>query len=63
MEAKYLRIGHQYKSNGTIQEVINIEKITDKTITFRTNRIYPNPYNGNFFQRKQLNTKIEIVNN
>ena len=60
--AQNLKIGDRFESISSIQEVIEITSITDKAITFRTKRISPNPYNGNFFFRKRLNTKIKIVN-
>jgi hypothetical protein len=59
-EAKNLKVGDRFFYNSSIQEVIEITIISDKAITFRTNRISPNPYEGNFFHRKRLNTKLEI---
>lgn len=64
IEAKNLKVGDRYKSNttSTIQEVIEIVNISDKAITYRTNRVFPDFYASNFPQRKRLNTKLEVVN-
>ena len=60
--ASELKEGMIYKAkNGTIQRVKKIERVSSKTITFRTERIAPNPYDGNFYQRPSLNTKFEII--
>jgi hypothetical protein len=60
-EAKNLKIGDKYKSGSTIQEVTKIVKISERAIEYRTKRISPDVYDGDFFQRKRLNTKVEIV--
>lgn len=60
-DAKYLSKGDKYRVGNKIFEVSKIESITYKSITFRTNRIYPDFYKGNFFNRKSLISKIEIV--
>ena len=60
IEAKNLKVGSKYISNNTIQEVTEIVKISEKTIEYKTKRTYPNVYEGNFFQRKRLNTKIKL---
>ena len=59
--AKNLKVGDKYKDGFTIQEVTKIVKISDKAIEYRTKRISPDFYEGNLFQRKRLNTKIELV--
>jgi len=62
IEAKNLKVGSKYVSNNNIiQEVTEIVKISEKTIEYRTKRIYPDIYEGNFFQRKKLTTKIELA--
>jgi hypothetical protein len=61
IEAKYLKVGYKYRADSTIQEVTNVIKVSDKTIEYRTKRIYPDIYDGNFFQRKKLNTKVELI--
>ena len=61
MKAKDLKIGIRYKSGRTVQEVTVIDRITEKAITFRTKRIFPDEYDGNFFQRKSHNTEIELA--
>jgi len=61
-EAKNLKVGDKFQSISSIQEVTEITFVTDKAITFRTKRISPNPYDGNFFFRKRLNTKVEVQN-
>jgi hypothetical protein len=59
--AKNLKIGDKYKYGTTIQEVTKIVKISDKAIEYRTKRISPDIYDGNFFQRKRLSTKVELI--
>lgn len=61
IEAKDLKIGDKYYTGYSVQEVVKIVKISDKTIEFRTNRIYPDFYQGNFFQRPRLTTKFKLV--
>ena len=61
MKAQDLKIGNQYKSGRTIQEVTRIERVTEKAITYRTKRVYPDEYDGNFFCRKRLNTEVELA--
>ena len=61
MKAKDIKIGIRYKSGRTVQEVTWIDRITEKSITFRTKRVFPDEYDGNFFQRKSLNTEIELA--
>jgi len=61
MKAKDLKIGTRYKIGRTIQEVTKIDRITEKAITYRTKRIFPDEYDGKFFNRKQLNTEIELA--
>jgi hypothetical protein len=60
--AKNLKVGDRFQSTSSIQEVTEIISTTDKAITFRTKRISPCPYDGNFFNRKRLDTKIIITN-
>ena len=60
-EARNLKIGDRYKSGSTIQEVTSMIIISDKAIAYRTKRVSPDVYDGNFFQRKRLSTRIEIV--
>jgi hypothetical protein len=63
IKAKDLQVGDRFFThNGTIQEVIEIVKISSKTIEFKTNRISPNPYNGNFFNRPRLETEFVKAN-
>ena len=62
IEAKEIKVGTQFHSQSTIQEVVKIVSVTKKAITFLTKRIFPDYYEGNFFNRKSLNTKIEILN-
>jgi len=61
IEAKYLKVGDRYKSGKTIQEVTSIVGISEKTIEFRTLRVYPDIYGGDLFQRKSLTTKVQIA--
>lgn len=61
MKAKDLKIGIRYKSGKTIQEVTRIVNISEKAINYRTKRVYPDEYDGNFFNRKRLNTEIELA--
>ena len=61
IQAKQLEVGMKYKSSSSIQEVTAIVKVSDKAIEYRTKRIAPDYYEGDFFQRKRLTTKIELV--
>lgn len=61
MKAKDIKIGTKYRSGKTVQVVVSIEKITNTTIEYRTDRIFPDYYQGNFFNRKRLNTNIEEI--
>lgn len=61
MKAKDLQVGVRYKSGNTVQEVTRIDMVTEKSITYRTKRVFPDEYDGNFFQRKSLNTEIELA--
>lgn len=48
---------------GTITiEVKRIVRITDKAITYRVKRIAPDYYDGDIFERNQLNTELTIIN-
>ena len=60
IEAKDIKVGDTFYSGKTIQRVAKIASVTDKAITFYTDRIYPDFYPG-AFQRKQLKTKIKIL--
>ena len=62
MKAKDLKPGMRYRHDNVIVEVKMIERITDKAITYRTKRISPDFYDGNFFNRKSLDTEITIIN-
>lgn len=62
MKAKDLKPGMKYKYENIIVEVTAIDKLTDKAITYRTKRISPDYYDGNFFNRKSLNTEVSIIN-
>lgn len=59
--AKNLKVGDRFKNGRTIQEVTKIVKVSDKAIELRTKRIFPDVYDGNFFARKRLTTKVEMV--
>ena len=59
--AKDLKVGDRYKSGSTVQEVTKIEFTTAKSICFRTKRIAPDQYDGNFFQRPSLTKKLELI--
>ena len=61
MKAKDLQVGVRYKSGNTVQEVTRIDMVTEKSITYRTKRVFPDEYDGKFFQRKRLNTEIELA--
>jgi len=56
-----LKVGDRFKNGRTIQEVTKIVKVSDKAIELRTKRIFPDVYDGNFFARKRLTTKVEMV--
>jgi len=60
-DAKNLKVGDRFKNGRTIQEVTKIVKVSDKAIELRTKRIFPDEYDGNFFQRKILNREIELA--
>ena len=60
-DAKYLQVGDKFRQGKSIQQVKSIDRVTDKAITFTTKRVYPDFYDGNFFVRKSLSTKVEIV--
>jgi hypothetical protein len=62
MKAKDLKPGMRYRYDNIIVEVTAIQKITDKAITYTTKRISPDYYDGNFFNRKSLNTEVTIIN-
>ena len=59
--AKNLKVGDKFYSGSSIQEVTKIEKLTDLAITFRTKRVSPDYYEGNFFNRKRLDTQLQII--
>ena len=66
MKAADIKIGTQYKTDkaGVIVEVMFIDKVTDKAITFRVKRIAPTYYDASgtgIFERKSLNTIIKTV--
>ena len=61
MKARDLKPGIRYRHDNIIVEVTTIECISAKTITYRTKRISPDYYDGNFFNRKSLNTDILII--
>lgn len=62
MKAQDLKVGTKINyGKGIITEVTSIENINQKTITYRTKRIYPDLYNGNFFHRQKLNTEISTL--
>jgi len=42
-------------------KVIKIESVTNKAITYRTTRLTPDFYEGNFFNRNLLNTILTIL--
>ena len=62
IEAREIKVGMRFFNQATLQEVVKIISITEKAITFTTNRISPDYYEGGFFNRKRLGTKIEIIN-
>lgn len=62
MKAKDLKRGMRYKIDNIIVEITEIQKISDKAITYTTKRISPDYYDGNFFNRKSLNTEVPIIN-
>ena len=62
MKARELKPGMKIKKGILIIEVKRIIKITDKAITYRVKRIAPDYYDGDIFERNQLNTELTIIN-
>ena len=62
MKAQDLKVGTKINyGKGIITEITKIESINSKTITYRTKRIYPDIYDGNFFHRQKLNTEVPTI--
>lgn len=62
INASDIKVGDQYKSGSTIQEVKEIVKTSEKTIEIRTKRVAPDYYDGNFFQRLNLSKPLIKIN-
>lgn len=62
MKARELKQGMKIRKGTLILEVKRIIKITDKAITYRVKRIAPDYYDGDIFERNQLNTELTIIN-
>jgi len=60
INAKNLKVNNIIMSGKYRFIVISTDRVTDKAITYTTNRLSPDPYDGNFFNRSLLDTKLTI---
>lgn len=60
IDAKDLKVNDIIIKSNIHLQVIEIESVSEKTITIRSRRVYPDLYDGRLFSRFSLNKQLKI---